>query len=87
VAKESSAETRVRQLAFLLPQTQDAVHIRPRCDYEHHAVSACFIPIVTAAWWPFPPKRFTGNGLLSAGPLGLDNDERVIAFGDFNNDQ
>jgi integrin alpha FG-GAP repeat containing protein 1 len=50
-------------------------------------VSACLIPLVTAAWWPFPPKRFTGNGLLPAGPLGLDNDERVIAFGDFNNDQ
>ncbi|KAH8114092.1 hypothetical protein DFH11DRAFT_1595734 [Phellopilus nigrolimitatus] len=41
----------------------------------------------TAYLWPFPPKRFTGNALLEAGSLGLGNDERAIAFGDFNGDQ
>ena len=39
------------------------------------------------AIWPFPPKRFTGNTLLGAGTMGLNDDERVIAFGDFNGDQ
>lgn len=39
------------------------------------------------AMWPFPPKRFTGNSLLEAGKLGLNNDGRVVAFGDFNGDQ
>ncbi|OCH90654.1 hypothetical protein OBBRIDRAFT_793094 [Obba rivulosa] len=37
--------------------------------------------------WPFPPKRYSGNSLLGAGSLGLDNDDRVVAFGDFNGDQ
>ena len=37
--------------------------------------------------WPFPPKRFKGNALLSAGSLGLDTDGRVAALGDFNGDQ
>ncbi|EJD06255.1 uncharacterized protein FOMMEDRAFT_139451, partial [Fomitiporia mediterranea MF3/22] len=37
--------------------------------------------------WPFPPKRFKGNALLEAGSLALGNDERAIAFGDFNGDQ
>jgi integrin alpha FG-GAP repeat containing protein 1 len=47
---------------------------------------ALFAPPTTALW-PFPPKRFSGNALLSAGSLGLDdNDSRVIAFGDFNGD-
>ncbi|KAF7790986.1 hypothetical protein EIP86_001945 [Pleurotus ostreatoroseus] len=39
------------------------------------------------AIWPFPPKRFSGNSLISAGSLGVDTDDRVIAFGDFNGDQ
>jgi len=39
------------------------------------------------AIWPFPPKRFSGNSLIQAGSLGLDNDGRVVAFGDFNGDQ
>lgn len=37
--------------------------------------------------WPFPPKRFTGNKLMGAGSMGLDDDGRVVAFGDFNADQ
>ena len=41
----------------------------------------------TFAIWPFPPKRFSGNSLISAGSLGVDTDDRVIAFGDFNGDQ
>ncbi|OBZ75437.1 T-cell immunomodulatory protein [Grifola frondosa] len=40
-----------------------------------------------SAVWPFPPKRFSGNALLGAGSLGMDSDERVVAFGDFNGDQ
>jgi len=41
----------------------------------------------TTALWPFPPKRFSGNALVPAGTLGLDDgDGRVIAFGDFNGD-
>lgn len=39
------------------------------------------------SFWPFPPKRFTGNSLLEAGSLGLGEDQRVLAFGDFNGDQ
>lgn len=39
------------------------------------------------AIWPFPPKRFTGNALLNAGTMGLNEDGRVVAFGDFNGDQ
>ena len=43
---------------------------------------------VAADFWPpsFTPKRFKGNALLSAGSLGLGNDERVVAFGDFDGD-
>lgn len=41
----------------------------------------------SCSWWPFPPKRFTGSSLQDAGSLGLGNDERVVAFGDFNGDQ
>ncbi|KIO28141.1 hypothetical protein M407DRAFT_72199 [Tulasnella calospora MUT 4182] len=38
--------------------------------------------------WPFSKKRFTSNGLIGAGPLGLqDVDGRVAAFGDFGGDQ
>lgn len=39
------------------------------------------------AIWPFSPKRFTGNALVAAGSMGLDSDQRVVAFGDFNGDQ
>jgi hypothetical protein len=56
VTRESSAETRVRQLAFLLPQTQDAVYIRPRCDYEHHDMRHG-LPLYLRALYPLslPP--------------------------------
>lgn len=39
------------------------------------------------ALWPFGPKRFTGNSLVDAGLAGVDVNQRVIAFGDFNGDQ
>ena len=39
------------------------------------------------AIWPFPSKRFTGSSLLEAGPLGITQEGRVVAFGDFNGDQ
>ncbi|KAI1783408.1 integrin alpha N-terminal domain-containing protein [Ganoderma leucocontextum] len=39
------------------------------------------------AIWPFPPKRFSGNALLSAGSMGVGSDVTVVAFGDFNGDQ
>jgi integrin alpha FG-GAP repeat containing protein 1 len=63
---------------------QRRAHWRP---YAVLSVLACMGHAASAAWWPFPPKRFAGNGLLPAGPLGLDTEERVIAFGDFNGDQ
>ncbi|KAI5117253.1 hypothetical protein M0805_006416 [Coniferiporia weirii] len=48
----------------------------------------CTLSVVSNAdLWPFPPKRFTRNALLDAGSLGLGDDERAIAFGDFNGDQ
>ncbi|KAI0628726.1 hypothetical protein C8Q77DRAFT_1067117 [Trametes polyzona] len=40
-----------------------------------------------SAIWPFPTKRFRGNALLSAGPMGVEADANVVAFGDFNGDQ
>ena len=44
-------------------------------------------PLHTNAIWPFPPKRFSANSLLEAGSMGLDTNDRVIAYGDFNGDQ
>lgn len=44
-------------------------------------------PLRTGAIWPFPPKRFSGNSLLGAGAMGVDSNDRVIAYGDFNGDQ
>ena len=41
----------------------------------------------TDAIWPFPPKRFSGNSLLGAGSMGVDGNDKVIAYGDFNGDQ
>lgn len=46
-----------------------------------------YLCLEASAIWPFPPKRFSGNSLISAGSLGVDTDDRVIAFGDFNGDQ
>jgi integrin alpha FG-GAP repeat containing protein 1 len=37
--------------------------------------------------WPFPPKRFTKNALMESGSMGLDDGDRMVAFGDFNGDQ
>ncbi|KAI0303281.1 hypothetical protein B0F90DRAFT_1709692 [Multifurca ochricompacta] len=50
-------------------------------------ISVALFAAPTTALWPFPPKRFSGNALIRAGSLGLDDgDGRVIAFGDFNGD-
>lgn len=46
-----------------------------------------FATYQTHAIWPFPPKRFSGNSLLKAGAMGVDGNDRVIAYGDFNGDQ
>ncbi|KAI0792754.1 hypothetical protein C8Q75DRAFT_751250 [Abortiporus biennis] len=45
------------------------------------------VSVPAVAIWPFPPKRFSGNSLLAAGPMGVNTDGRVVAFGDFNGDQ
>ncbi|KAF8558491.1 hypothetical protein OG21DRAFT_1405058 [Imleria badia] len=37
--------------------------------------------------WPFSPKRFTKNSLMEAGSMGLNDGDRIVAFGDFNGDQ
>jgi integrin alpha FG-GAP repeat containing protein 1 len=39
------------------------------------------------ALWPFPAKRFTKNALIDTGSLGLPQQSRALAFGDFNGDQ
>ena len=49
-------------------------------------VSLALFAAPTTALWPFPPKRFSSNALVPAGTLGLDGDDRVIAFGDFDGD-
>ncbi|KIK59028.1 hypothetical protein GYMLUDRAFT_74611 [Collybiopsis luxurians FD-317 M1] len=46
-----------------------------------------FLPSTSHAIWPFEPKRFSGNSLVQAGPMGLTGPGRVVAFGDFNGDQ
>ncbi|KAG1748835.1 uncharacterized protein EDB91DRAFT_1111126 [Suillus paluster] len=40
-----------------------------------------------ASIWPFPPKRFTKNSLMEAGSAGINDGDRIVAFGDFNGDQ
>ncbi|KAL9714709.1 hypothetical protein Ac2012v2_001367 [Leucoagaricus gongylophorus] len=45
------------------------------------------LPLLGAAFWPFPKKRFTGTRLVEAGTLGLTGDRRIVAFGDFSGDQ
>ncbi|KIM87422.1 hypothetical protein PILCRDRAFT_276328 [Piloderma croceum F 1598] len=50
-------------------------------------LSFLFLATPVVPLWPFPPKRFTGNSLIRAGPMGLDDNGRVVAFGDFNEDQ
>ncbi|PCH38397.1 integrin alpha N-terminal domain-containing protein [Wolfiporia cocos MD-104 SS10] len=54
-----------------------------------HGLPLVFLSLVVPAFaiWPFSPKRFSGNSLLSAGSLGIDGDESIVAFGDFNGDQ
>lgn len=40
-----------------------------------------------ASIWPFSPKQFTKNSLLDAGLVGINDGDRIVAFGDFNGDQ
>src|SRR5579863_2669656 len=62
--------------------------LRPRrLSFLFFITSLALFVAPTTALWPFPPKRFSGNALVPAGTLGLDDgDSRVIAFGDFNGD-
>jgi integrin alpha FG-GAP repeat containing protein 1 len=58
-----------------------------RLSFLFFIASLALFAAPTTALWPFPPKRFSRNALVSAGSLGLgDNDGRVIAFGDFDGD-
>ncbi|KAH9961067.1 hypothetical protein BC827DRAFT_354011 [Russula dissimulans] len=58
-----------------------------RLSFLFFLTSLALLAAPTSALWPFPPKRFSGNALVSAGSLGLNaGDDRVIAFGDFNGD-
>lgn len=58
-----------------------------RLSFLFFIISLALFAAPTTALWPFPPKRFSRNALVSAGTLGLDDgDGRVIAFGDFNGD-
>ncbi len=58
-----------------------------RLSFLFLIISLALFTAPTTALWPFPPKRFSRNALVSAGTLGLDDgDGRVIAFGDFNGD-
>ncbi|KAF5372918.1 hypothetical protein D9758_001485 [Tetrapyrgos nigripes] len=53
-------------------------------------LSLCIIPILSqvhAISWPFSPKHISGKGLVDAGAMGLTGSDRVIAYGDFNEDQ
>ena len=59
---------------------------RPSC----FLVALTYLVLPSGALWPFDaflPKRFRGNALLGAGSLGVDDDGRIVAFGDFNGDQ
>ncbi|KAI0345064.1 integrin alpha N-terminal domain-containing protein [Trametopsis cervina] len=49
-------------------------------------LAAC-LALPSNAIWPFPPKRFSGNSLLKAGSMGVNDNDRIIAYGDFNGDQ
>ncbi|KAI0373228.1 hypothetical protein BV20DRAFT_938200 [Pilatotrama ljubarskyi] len=59
----------------------------------NHLRTSCLVLALSSlvssasAIWPFPPKRFSGNALLSAGAMGVEVDAVVVAFGDFNGDQ
>jgi integrin alpha FG-GAP repeat containing protein 1 len=51
-------------------------------------VPASLLATSASAFWPFPAKRFKANGLISAGGLGLENEQgRVVALGDLDGDQ
>ncbi|KAJ3763113.1 hypothetical protein EV360DRAFT_92057 [Lentinula raphanica] len=52
-----------------------------------HLISLLAFPATSSAIWPFEPKRFSGNALITAGSMGLTDPGRVVAFGDFNGDQ
>ena len=72
------------------PQMPARARKRPRTARWTVVAAAALValgPSPAAAIWPFPHKRFAGNALIGAGSLGLDDDGRVVAFGDFNGDQ
>ncbi|KAM6500960.1 hypothetical protein JOM56_003974 [Amanita muscaria] len=46
-----------------------------------------FVSSSAFAIWPFPSKRFTRNSFIDAGSLDVDRNSRIVAYGDFNNDQ
>ncbi|KAI6111074.1 hypothetical protein F5141DRAFT_1112387 [Pisolithus sp. B1] len=50
-------------------------------------LSILFLATPALSIWPFSPKRFSKSSLIQAGSLGLDDGERVVAFGDCNGDQ
>lgn len=50
-------------------------------------ISSLFLTRVSASIFTFGQKRFSIEGLINAGSLGLDNaDGQVAAFGDYNGD-
>ncbi|KAH7099716.1 hypothetical protein BKA62DRAFT_709222 [Auriculariales sp. MPI-PUGE-AT-0066] len=50
-------------------------------------VSLLLSPSSVLSFWPFTAKRFTQSGLIDAGALGIADEGRIVAFGDFNADQ
>ena len=63
---------------------------RPSRKFRTFFIALTYLVLPSGALWPFDtflPKRFSGNALLGAGSLGVDDDGRIIAFGDFNGDQ
>ena len=60
---------------------------RPKYRITPILLSLLLFTLPSHAIWPFPPKRFAGNSLIVAGSMGLDEDGRVVAFGDFDGNQ
>ncbi|KAG9318236.1 hypothetical protein JVU11DRAFT_317 [Chiua virens] len=61
---------------------------RPHTTIPYRTLLAILLLISpVSSIWPFSPKRFTQNSLMEAGSMGLDDGDRIVAFGDFNGDQ
>jgi len=56
---------------------------------QHRFLALLFLGLVstTKAIWPFPSKRFPQDSLVGTGAMGIDDGQRIVAFGDFNGDQ